>query len=176
MPTSTPGNRSPTATATSSRSPSAPPTPRTRPTDRPGPSPPLPISGYWFSLTYGNGLFVAVAYNSAAAAYSTDGVNWTGATLPSATTGARSLTAMASSWRSPTNSSASPRRPTGELDRREACPASATGTRLPTARDSSSRSRPTPTAPRWRRRSSPRPRPRSWLSSDDSVDTSTSRI
>ena len=44
----------------------------------------LPTATNWRSVTYGSGKFVAVAYNSNAAAYSTDGINWTAATLPSA--------------------------------------------------------------------------------------------
>ncbi len=44
----------------------------------------LPSSQTWQSVTYGNGAFVAVAYGSTAAAYSTNGgVTWTAATLPS---------------------------------------------------------------------------------------------
>jgi len=47
----------------------------------------LPSSTTWSAVTYGNGTFVAVAGNAGAttaAAYSTDGVSWTSATLPSA--------------------------------------------------------------------------------------------
>ena len=40
----------------------------------------LPASANWFSITYGNGKFVAVA-SSNRAAYSTDGITWTAATL-----------------------------------------------------------------------------------------------
>jgi hypothetical protein len=40
----------------------------------------LPSSGKW-SVTFGNGVFVAVKYNSAVAATSTDGVTWTPRTL-----------------------------------------------------------------------------------------------
>jgi hypothetical protein len=40
----------------------------------------------WLSVTYGNGLFVAVALNSNVAATSTDGINWTSRTLPSSQT------------------------------------------------------------------------------------------
>jgi hypothetical protein len=36
----------------------------------------------WYSVCYGNGLFVAVAYNSNVASYSSDGVNWTTCSLP----------------------------------------------------------------------------------------------
>ena len=43
----------------------------------------LPSSVSWYSVTYGNGKFVAVAYDSDKAAYSTDGITWTLATLPS---------------------------------------------------------------------------------------------
>ena len=43
----------------------------------------LPSSAYWYSVTYGNGRFVAVAANSTTAAYSEDGITWTAATLPS---------------------------------------------------------------------------------------------
>ena len=44
----------------------------------------LPSSQSWSSVAYGNGAFVAVAYGSAAAAYSTDGGHtWTASTLPS---------------------------------------------------------------------------------------------
>ena len=42
----------------------------------------LPASRYWFSVCYGYGKFVAVAYNSNFAAYSTDGINWTQTTMP----------------------------------------------------------------------------------------------
>ena len=41
----------------------------------------LPLSGFE-SVTYGNGKYVAVAYNSNAAAYSTDGITWTAVTMP----------------------------------------------------------------------------------------------
>ncbi|NBI84541.1 hypothetical protein D3Z48_21340, partial [Clostridiaceae bacterium] len=51
----------------------------------------LPSSASWESITYGNGKFVAVAYNSNKAAYSTDGINWAATTLPSS-----------ASWRSVT--------------------------------------------------------------------------
>ena len=43
----------------------------------------LPSSANWRSLTYGDGKFVAISYNSDASAYSTDGINWTASTLPS---------------------------------------------------------------------------------------------
>jgi hypothetical protein len=43
----------------------------------------LPSSAEWRSVTYGNGMFVAITCNSDKAAYSTDGVNWSSATLPS---------------------------------------------------------------------------------------------
>gem|GEM_PF-5599184 len=39
-------------------------------------------SANWQSLAYGNGVFLAVAISSTAAAYSTDGINWYPATLP----------------------------------------------------------------------------------------------
>ena len=42
----------------------------------------LPASATWYSITYGNGLFVAVALGSAVAATSPDGVTWTQRTLP----------------------------------------------------------------------------------------------
>lgn len=40
----------------------------------------LPSSGGWEKVTYGNGKFVAVGEGKAA--YSTDGISWTGVTLP----------------------------------------------------------------------------------------------
>ena len=46
----------------------------------------LPGSGTWTSVAYFNGAFVAVRSGSAQAAYSTDGINWTTAALPSSTT------------------------------------------------------------------------------------------
>ena len=46
----------------------------------------LPSSSNWISVTYGNGMFVAVAYGSTAAAYSTNGSTWTASTLPSSST------------------------------------------------------------------------------------------
>jgi len=42
----------------------------------------LPSSAVWQSVTYGDGKFVAVAYNSNKIAYSADGITWTAATLP----------------------------------------------------------------------------------------------
>lgn len=36
----------------------------------------MPSSAVWKSVTYGNGKFVAVAYNSNQSAYSEDGINW----------------------------------------------------------------------------------------------------
>ena len=42
----------------------------------------LPATTFWYSACYGNGKFVAVDYDSTIAAYSTDGINWTQATLP----------------------------------------------------------------------------------------------
>ena len=43
----------------------------------------MPSDAGWTSATYGNGKFVAVAYDSNNAAYSTDGITWTASTLPS---------------------------------------------------------------------------------------------
>ena len=45
----------------------------------------LPASAGWYSVTYGNGVFVAVAYGSTIAATSPDGVTWTQRTLPAST-------------------------------------------------------------------------------------------
>lgn len=42
----------------------------------------LPSTGEWRSVTYGNGKYVTLQYNSDSAAYSTDGKTWTAATLP----------------------------------------------------------------------------------------------
>lgn len=42
----------------------------------------LPASRSWQSVTYGNGKYVAVANNSSAGAYSTDGISWTEFSLP----------------------------------------------------------------------------------------------
>ena len=45
----------------------------------------LPVSGRfnrWYSVTYGNGKFVAVSDGSDTAAYSTDGITWMQSTLP----------------------------------------------------------------------------------------------
>ena len=42
----------------------------------------MPTYSTWYSVCYGNGKFVAVP-NDSTAAYSTDGINWTAATLPS---------------------------------------------------------------------------------------------
>jgi len=42
----------------------------------------LPSSADWESVIYGDGKFVAVAYGSNQAAYSTDGINWTASTVP----------------------------------------------------------------------------------------------
>lgn len=42
----------------------------------------LPNSTNWNSVAYGNGLFVAVSYNSSDAATSPDGITWTKRTLP----------------------------------------------------------------------------------------------
>ena len=53
----------------------------------------MPSSANWASITYGNGKFVAVTYNSnAAAAYSEDGITWTATTLPSTTVDCNSVT------------------------------------------------------------------------------------
>jgi hypothetical protein len=46
----------------------------------------LPSSSDWFSVCYGNGIFVAIATGSTAAATSPDGVTWTARTLPSSST------------------------------------------------------------------------------------------
>ena len=43
----------------------------------------MPSSAYWYSITYGNGKFVAIAENSNQTAYSEDGINWTASTMPS---------------------------------------------------------------------------------------------
>ena len=43
----------------------------------------MPSSAAWSSVTYGNGRFVAVANGTTAAAYSTDGIKWTAARMPS---------------------------------------------------------------------------------------------
>jgi hypothetical protein len=43
----------------------------------------LPSSSNWRSVTYGNGVFVAVAVSSTIAATSPDGITWTARTLPS---------------------------------------------------------------------------------------------
>ena len=51
----------------------------------------LPASASWYSATYGNGKFVAVAAGGTTAAYSTDGIIWTASTMPSS-----------ASWRSVT--------------------------------------------------------------------------
>jgi hypothetical protein len=42
----------------------------------------LPASAYWYAVTYGNGVFVAVAYSNTIAATSPDGITWTQSTLP----------------------------------------------------------------------------------------------
>ena len=42
----------------------------------------LPASRSWRSVTYGDGKYVAVAKNSSAGAYSTDGISWTEFSLP----------------------------------------------------------------------------------------------
>ena len=51
----------------------------------------MPSPAAWCSITYGNGRFVAVAYDSVTAVYSDDGINWTATTLPSSVNG-RSVT------------------------------------------------------------------------------------
>lgn len=43
----------------------------------------MPVGGGWISTAYGNGVFVAVGFNSSNAASSTDGITWTTRTLPS---------------------------------------------------------------------------------------------
>lgn len=43
----------------------------------------LPSTAIWNPVTYGNGKFVAVAFNSTSAAYSLDGINWSASTMPS---------------------------------------------------------------------------------------------
>lgn len=45
----------------------------------------LPTSSTWKAITFGNGLFVAVATGSTAAAVSVNGINWTAGTLPAST-------------------------------------------------------------------------------------------
>jgi hypothetical protein len=42
----------------------------------------LPTAANWQSITYGNGVFVATAFNSTTAASSTDGITWATRTLP----------------------------------------------------------------------------------------------
>jgi hypothetical protein len=42
----------------------------------------LPSSDTWASVTYGNGVFVAVANLSTTAATSPDGITWTAQTIP----------------------------------------------------------------------------------------------
>ena len=42
----------------------------------------LPASAEWYSVTFGNGRFIAIAYNSNIVAYSDDGITWTQTTLP----------------------------------------------------------------------------------------------
>ena len=43
----------------------------------------LPSAQAWRTVAYGNGVFVALGYNSNAAATSTDGITWTARTMPS---------------------------------------------------------------------------------------------
>ena len=45
----------------------------------------MPSSDAWFSVTYGDGTFAAIAYYSSTAAYSTDGITWTQTTMPAST-------------------------------------------------------------------------------------------
>ena len=45
----------------------------------------LPTNSSWHSVCYGNDKFVAIAYNSNIAAYSTDGIHWTQTILPTST-------------------------------------------------------------------------------------------
>jgi hypothetical protein len=47
----------------------------------------LPTTATWGAVTYGGALFVATATNNAAAAYSSDGITWTAATLPASASG-----------------------------------------------------------------------------------------
>ena len=44
---------------------------------------PTPTTANWYSVTYGNGKFVAISNGYDYVAYSTDGVTWTATTLPS---------------------------------------------------------------------------------------------
>ena len=46
----------------------------------------MPSSQDWRSVCYGNGKYVAVAYNSNIIAYSTDGISWTEGNMPSSVT------------------------------------------------------------------------------------------
>ena len=46
----------------------------------------MPVSAGWLSVTYGGGVFVAVAYGSAIAATSPDGITWTQRALPASAT------------------------------------------------------------------------------------------
>ena len=46
-------------------------------------APIMPLSAQWYSVTYGDNKFVAVASSTTKAAYSTDGITWTESTLPS---------------------------------------------------------------------------------------------
>ena len=43
----------------------------------------LPSTNSWYSVTYGNGKFVAVSGTSSVVAYSEDGISWASSTLPS---------------------------------------------------------------------------------------------
>ena len=42
----------------------------------------MPVSTGWYSVTYGNGVFVAIAYSDTIAATSPDGITWTQRALP----------------------------------------------------------------------------------------------
>ena len=46
----------------------------------------LPANTSWTSIAFGNGVFVAIAQGTSAAAYSTDGVTWTSTSMPSSQT------------------------------------------------------------------------------------------
>jgi len=61
-------------------------TARNLPTDFSSVQATLPASVTWASVTYGKGLFVAVATSSNIAATSPDGINWTQRTLPASAT------------------------------------------------------------------------------------------
>ena len=42
----------------------------------------MPVNASWVSVTYGNGMFVAIAYSGNIAATSPDGITWTRRVLP----------------------------------------------------------------------------------------------